>query len=36
MILRLREAHISNLEKARKDEGFSDLESETIVSAFNY
>ena len=32
MILKLREAHISNLEKARQDEGFSDLETETIVS----
>ena len=35
MILRLREAHISNLEKARQDEGFPDLETETIVSALN-
>ena len=35
MILRLREAHISNLEKARQDEGF-DLETETIVSAYMY
>ena len=32
MILKLREAHISNLEKSRQDEGFSDLETETIVS----
>ena len=32
MILKLREAHISNLEKARQDEGFPDLETETIVS----
>ena len=31
MILRLREAHINNLEKARSAEGVSDLEAETIV-----
>jgi len=33
MILRLREAHISNLEKARSAEGVTDLEAETIVRA---